>query len=128
MPITMISASLLGLLLIYLSFIAAKTRGTTKTDLGDGGHPEMLRAIRAQGNLTEYAPTGLILIGLLEYRGTNEWLLIALAGFFVVGRYLHGLTLGKMSGRNPFRFLGTVFTWLAIIVASVTGLLQVFVL
>jgi uncharacterized membrane protein YecN with MAPEG domain len=123
----MISASLLGLLLIYLSFITAKTRGATKTDLGDGGHPEMLRAIRAQGNLTEYAPLGLILIGLLEYRGTNEWLLIALASFFVVGRFMHGLTLGKMSGRNPFRFLGTIFTWLAIVVASVTGLLQVFV-
>jgi uncharacterized membrane protein YecN with MAPEG domain len=128
MPITLISASLLGLLLIYLSYNVAKNRGRTKTDLGDGGDPGLLAAIRAQGNLTEYAPIALILFGLLETHGANKWLLIGLASIFVLGRYMHGLTLGKFEGRNPFRFYGTIFTWLSILVASVTGLLEVFVL
>lgn len=128
MPITLTTASLLGLLLIYLSFDVAKTRGKTKTDLGDGGNPDMLRAIRAQGNLVEYAPMGVILIGLLEYHNTNQWLLIALASFFMLGRFMHGLMLGKVDGRNPYRFYGTIFTWTVMIIASATGLLKVFFL
>lgn len=124
MTITLISASFLGLLLFYLSYNVAKNRGRAKVSVGDGGDTELLHAIRAHANLTEYAPMGLILIGLLEYRGVNPIFLIVLSAFFVLGRYMHGLTFGKFEGRNPFRFWGTVFTGLSILIASVAGLLN----
>ena len=124
MTITLIAASFLGLLLVYLSFNVSKQRLKTKTDLGDGGHSELLTAIRAQGNLVEYAPIGLILIGLLEYNQATPYLVFGLAIAFVVGRYMHGLSFGKFEGRNPFRFYGTILTWLVILVSSIAGLLK----
>ena len=123
MTITLIAASFLGLLLIYLSYNVSKERLRSKTDLGDGGDANLLCAIRAQGNLTEYAPIGLILLGLLETAEANQTLLLVLAVLFVTGRYMHGLTLGKFEGVNHYRSVGIVLTWGVILVASVTGLL-----
>lgn len=124
MTITLISASFLGLLLIYLSYNVSKHRMRAKVDLGPGDDPELLAAIRAHGNLTEYAPIGLIIIGLLEYSRANWLLVMGCAVALVVGRFMHGLTLGKFEGRNPYRFAGTVLTWLSILVASIAGLLK----
>jgi len=124
MTITLISASFLGLLLIYLSYNVSKQRMKTKTDMGDGGHPELLTAIRAHGNLVEYAPIGLLLIGLLEYSQASSYLVLGLGVALVVGRYMHGLSFGKFEGRNPFRFYGTILTWLVILIGSIAGLLK----
>lgn len=124
MTITLISASFLGILLIYLSYNVARNRMRAQVDLGDGGDEQLQHAIRAQGNLIEYAPIALILIGLLEYSRASSYLVMGLAVAFVVGRYMHGLTFGKFEGRNPFRFYGTILTWLSILVASIAGLLK----
>jgi uncharacterized membrane protein YecN with MAPEG domain len=124
MTITLISASFLGLLLIYLSYNVSKNRLRAKVDLGVGDDIGLLTANRAQGNLVEYAPIGLILIGLLEYSRVSWYLVMGVAVALVVGRYMHGLTLGKFEGSNPFRLVGTVLTWLSILVASIAGLLK----
>lgn len=124
MTITLISTSFLGLLLVYLSYGVSKERLRSKTDLGDGGDPGLLRAMRAQGNLVEYAPMGLILIGLLETVQVQKELVMGLAVAFVLGRYMHGLMLGKMEGKNHYRFWGTILTWLVLLVGSVLGLLK----
>lgn len=124
MTITLISASFLGLLLVYLSYNVARNRMRAQVDLGDGGDEGLRHAVRAQGNLIEYAPLALILIGLLEYSRVSSYLVMGLAVAFVVGRYMHGLTFGKFEGRNPFRFYGTILTWLSILVASIAGLLK----
>ncbi|WP_262694225.1 MAPEG family protein [Kordiimonas aquimaris] len=124
MTITLISASFLGLLMIYLTMGVAKNRGRSKIDLGTGDDEELLIAVRAHGNFTEFAPLGLILIGLLEYSRVSWYLVMGIAVAFVVGRYMHGLTFGKFEGRNPYRFVGTLLTLLSILVASVAGLLK----
>lgn len=124
MAITLISSSFLCLLLVYLSYGVSKERLRSKTDLGDGGDPALLRAIRAQGNLIEYAPMGLILIGLLETAQVQRELVMALAITFVVGRYMHGLMLGKIEGKNRYRFWGTVLTWLTLIIGAIVGLMK----
>lgn len=126
MPITLIAASLIGILIIYLSIGVVKERQRTKTSIGDGGDDKLHHAIRAHANLLEYAPMALILFGLLETNGANQWLMIGLASFFVVGRYMHGLTFGKLATINPYRIMGTLFTWLTILIASITGLLMAF--
>ncbi len=124
MTITLISTSFLGLLLVYLSYGVSKERLRSKTDLGDGGDPGLLRAMRAQGNLVEYAPMGLILIGLLETAQIQKELVMGLAVAFVIGRYMHGLMLGKVEGKNQYRFWGTILTWLVLLVGSILGLLK----
>ena len=124
MTITLISASFLGLLLVYLSYNVSKNRLRAKVDLGVGDDEGLLVASRAQGNFVEYAPFGLVLIGLLEYSRVSWYLVMGVAVALVVGRYMHGLSLGKFEGRNPFRFYGTILTWLSILVGSIAGLLK----
>jgi len=126
MTITLIAASFLGLLLIYLSYNVSKQRLRAKVSVGDGGDENLANAIRAQANLTEYAPIALILFALLEFRNANSVMVLVLASAFVLGRYMHGLSFGKFEGRNPFRLWGTLLTWLSILVASVTGLLDAY--
>ena len=124
MTITLISASFLGLLLVYLSINVSKNRQRAKVNLGIGDDEGLLVASRAQGNFVEYAPFGLILIGLLEYSRVSWYLVMGVAVALVVGHYMHGLSLGKFEGRNPFRFYGTILTWLSLLVASIAGLLK----
>lgn len=126
MPITLISASLLGLLLVYLSVQVTNARGRTGTGLGAGEDEGLQNAIRAHGNLTEYAPLGLILIGLLEGMHANFYLVLVIAVGFVAGRYMHGLTFGKFTGRNPFRYWGVVLTFVMLLAASLAGLYEAF--
>jgi len=124
MPITIISASLLGLLLVYLSYDVTTHRRRSRTSLGDGNDAGLIAAIRAQGNLTEYAPVGLILIGLLEQSSANILLVSGLAAALVISRYMHGLTLGKANGPNIYRIISTSLTLLMLLIASITGLID----
>ncbi len=124
MLITLVSASLLGLLLVYLSIGVTNARG--RKNSGDCDEDTLQNAIRAHGNFTEYAPMALILIGLLEYTGANVYLTIGISAAFVVGRFMHGLTFGKFEGANPFRYWGTVLTFLSILVAAIAGLVEAY--
>jgi len=124
MPITTISAGFIGILLLILSVNVVKWRGRTKTSLGDGGSSELLCAIRAQANLVEYAPVLLILIAVLEYQRANSYLVLAVAGMTVAGRYLHGWGLSSGPGESKGRFIGTLLTFIALLVGSVGALLS----
>jgi len=129
MTITLISASFLGLLFIYLSYNVAKNRGRAKVSIGDGGDSLLATSIRVHANFAEYVPLGLILIALLEYRQVNSLFVTVLAAAFVLGRYLHGLGFGKVisaTGNDPFRAAGILLTWLTILVGSVAGLLNAY--
>ncbi|MDB5673938.1 MAG: putative rane protein, partial [Sphingomonas bacterium] len=66
---TALTASALALLLVFLSITTIRMRMKHKAAFGDAGEHGLTSAIRAHGNLTEYAPMGVILIGLLEASG-----------------------------------------------------------
>ncbi|GJM14485.1 MAG: hypothetical protein DHS20C12_28880 [Pseudohongiella sp.] len=96
--ITSIAAAILGLLLVRLSLNVIGFRRSLGVSLGDGGEEALQRAMRAQGNLAEYGPMGLILIACIELNGAPWWLTAVLATMFVVGRLLHPLGM-KDAGR-----------------------------
>jgi len=126
MPITLISASLLGLLLVYLSYMVTNVRRRPTHGTAESDGDDLNNAVRAHGNLIEYAPMMLILIGLLEQMQYNFYFVAGLAGTFVVARYMHGLTFGKIDGFNRYRFMGTLLTFLTILVASLAGLFKAY--
>ena len=53
-------------LAVLLTLQVGRLRTRKKIFLGDGGDPEMVAAIRAHGNLIEFAPFCLLLIWLLS--------------------------------------------------------------
>ncbi len=124
MTVTLITAGFLGLLLVILSFNVVRFRRQEQLNLGAGAEDSMLfRAVRAQGNFTEYAPTMLVLLAALEYMQAGYLLVVGLAATFTVARYMHGYGLGFTDGSVPFwRMFGTLFTWLSLLVASVAAL------
>lgn len=119
MQITILYAGLLGLLLLILSIRIINVRRSPEgTSLGDGGNVDMQRRIRAQGNLVEYAPLCLVMIGLLEGAGQPGWFIHALGIALTLGRYMHGYALSKPTGSVLGRRGGMLLTLIVLLVGS----------
>ena len=72
--ITAVYASLLAIWLVFLSFRVIALRGSPVfafLNINTDDEEMLQRAIRAHGNLTEYAPMMVILLYLLETNGTD---------------------------------------------------------
>ena len=125
--ITALYASLLALLLFVLSIRVIGLRGNPAFAFiaqGKGDDELLQRAIRAQGNLTEYAPTMLILLFFLETSDVADAKLHALAGAFLLGRVMHGICMGFMRSNMTLRVGGTALTLLPLAAAAVALLMQ----
>ncbi len=95
--LTAIYAGLMGVLLVVLSVYVSALRGKAKISFLDGGNETILRAMRAQENLTEYVPLALILMALLEWNGQPAWGVHTLGVLLLVGRLVHAY---GVIGRN----------------------------
>ena len=125
--VTALYASLLAILLFILSIRVIGLRGNPAFAFiaqGKGDDELLQRAIRAQGNLTEYAPTMLILLFFLETSDVADAKLHALAGAFLLGRLMHGICMGFMRSNMPLRVGGTALTLLPLAAAAAALLLQ----
>jgi uncharacterized membrane protein YecN with MAPEG domain len=116
MPVFFVCAGLLGLLVVALTVNVGIIRGRKKINLGDGGDPEMIAAIRAHANLIEFAPLCLLLIYVAsDFYGF--WTTAALSALFLLARVLHA---GGMLGVIPQgRFLGATGTTVVLAVTSI---------
>lgn len=121
-PVTTFYASLLGLLLIYLSARVSMNRRRTKVSLGLGEDAGLERANRAQGNFVEYVPISLILLLLLEQEVTQMWLLHLLGAMLLLGRLMHAWGLTRRHSVNVYRFWGTALTWFMILATALLNL------
>ena len=134
LPVTSLTAALLGLIYLALSVRVVMARGRNKVSLGDGGGTinageehtaPLLVAARTHANFAEYVPLCLILIGLVEVDGTRKWFVLLLAALLVIGRLMHPLGMGRKIP-NPYRAGGIVLTFSTMLLASVTLLVHAF--
>jgi uncharacterized membrane protein YecN with MAPEG domain len=120
--VTSIIASVLTIIFIRLSFAVIGLRRKNKVDLGSGGHEDLERAIRAQGNFTEYVPFGIVLIACLELNGAPWWL-VAIPGIALVfGRLIHAKGINTPPPDFSKRVLGMKFTFYTLITLVVLNL------
>ncbi len=113
--VTSLITSLLTIIFIKLSFAVIGLRRKNKVGLGSGGHEDLERAIRAQGNFAEYVPIGLILIACLELNGAPWWL-VALPGIsLIIGRLIHAVGINEPPPNFSNRVLGMKFTFYTLI-------------
>ncbi|WDI30066.1 MAPEG family protein [Hyphococcus flavus] len=111
-------AGLNALLLFLLSARVGAARMKHKVNLGDGDNPEMVKAIRTQGNYIEYAPAAIVGLVLMALLNAPVLLVHLLGGLFFVGRVSHLLGLG-MGVWPTGRAVGTVFTMLTLLITGV---------
>lgn len=113
----------LHLLLIWLLGLrVTQLRIGLKIGTGHGDNPQLERAIRAQGNATEYVPlllVGLLTVAILGYGMT--WI-HGLGATLFIARLLHAHGIQDQSQPLPVtRLTGNVLTWL--VTLTITGLL-----
>lgn len=119
MIVTPLYAGLLALLFLLLSFRVIGRRRDANVSLGDGGDAQLQRRARGHGNFAEYVPLALLLILLLELGQTTPYWLLHLLGLaLVVGRVLHAIALSYTEKWMPGRFVGTLLTFLVLLVAG----------
>lgn len=116
MQLTMLTAGLLGLLIVALGLRVSAIRRSAHVSLGDGGNPVLEQRIRAHGNAVETIPIALILLGLAERALGQPWYLVAMAVVLVIARLIHPIGMA-MPSPNAARMLGILGTW------GVTGIL-----
>lgn len=111
------------LFLVSLSFIVIRNRYRSQTALGDGVSLQLKRAVRAQGNYTEYTPFFLLLLVLLELSNAPSMLLWVLGAAFFIGRLSHAFSMlkhekynaqGELQGFPIFRTAGMILTQLCL--------------
>jgi hypothetical protein len=116
MPVFFVCAGLLGLLAVALTVNIGVLRGRKRISMGDNGDAEMLAAVRAHGNLMEFAPLTLLMIYMAsDFYGFRT--VAALSVVLLVARILHA---GGMLGLIPKgRMLGAMASTATLGVASI---------
>lgn len=117
--LTSLYAGPLAVLYIAISYYITVLRQRTKTNLGSGEDPLLIRMVRVHGNFAEYAPFALILVALVELGGGPAAVVHALGAGLVVSRLLHAYGLAQLEGKSFGRFWGTGLSFLVVLVAGV---------
>jgi uncharacterized protein len=124
-PITLLAASVLGLIYFGLCYNVVQHR-IKEIKQVNFDQETLDRMVRVQCNFIEYVPIILILLALLENAGAHYYILLGIAVAIIVGRILHAWGLSSQAGSSFGRYYGTVLTWLALLTASITGLVTIF--
>ena len=124
MQVSSIYIALSGILLIALAGLVVRGRWQHEVGIGDGGVKDMNLKIRAHANATEYLPIALLLLVALENTGASAGLVHTMGCVLVASRISHAVGLGRSAGTSKPRFIGTLGTWLMILVSSLLGLIN----
>ena len=120
---TALYVALNAFVMLVLGMLVARARVVTGTPIGDGGHAQMVRAIRAHGNSTENVPLPLLMLVAVAALGGSFWLVHAVGAPLTAGRVLHGIGVTRSADATVLRFLGTSLSWIAFI-SGIAALLR----
>ena len=119
MPVTATVAAAFAVMLTLLGFLVSLQRVKLGgVGFGDGGDARLRRRIRAHGNFAEYAPLGLICVGLLELQQWSGVMLATVAACFVGARAVHALGMLYSASPTP-RAIAMVVQHLTFLVCAV---------
>ena len=114
LPVTAFVAAICALLLLATAIDTVRQRLRLKAAFGDHGDAKLISASRSHGNLAEYAPITIILLGLLDTARANHIALMVIRAIFLVGRVAHviGLYTPSEPGKAPLgRQIGVAATF-----------------
>ena len=124
--VTSIIASVLTIIFIRLSFAVISLRRKNKVGLGSGGHEDLERAIRTQGNFAEYVPFGIILIACLELNAAPWWVVAVPGITLIIGRLIHAKGMHIPPPDFSKRVMGMKLTFYTLITLVILNLAWAF--
>lgn len=122
LPVTLVTASILGLMCLILAARVSRARMKHRVSLGDNGNSELMVRMRIHGNFVEFVPISLILLALLETSGANHTGLVVVGAALVLARLSHMIGMPRPAP-NIFRAGGAGGTYLLMAVMGVWGLM-----
>ena len=111
-PVSLYYAAALGLLLLVLSYNVLRHRVRDALAPAEPGITD--RIARVHANFTEYVPTGLALLILLEWAGAPAAVLHFGGATFTIGRYLHAWGFTRQDMASFGRIVGIQTTLFAL--------------
>jgi len=117
---------LAALLLVVLSLRIIQLRYRYKAEIGDGGVPELQRAIRAQANFIEYVPIALLLILMADLVGHQKWVVHLLGILLLIGRLAHAYGFTTSPGISLGRTVGVGLTTIVLVVGAALAIAAFF--
>ena len=122
LAITPLYAGIIGLLFVLLSVLVITARGQARVSMGDGGDQLLIRRIRVQANCAEYAPLGLILLGMAELQGAPGWVVHLLGLMLLLGRVLHAVGFGRVPEIMWMRVAGMALTFAMLMLGALANI------
>lgn len=117
---TPLYTALLTSLAMVLAVRVIQQRRIASVSLGTRGDERLERAVRAHGNLIEYAPLALLMLAFLELNGASPWLVHASGILLMLGRSIHAWSIPNASSTGRVAGMATTFTsWGVLILANV---------
>jgi hypothetical protein len=118
MPITFLYASILGLLLVFLSM------QVSYANVNAAKLPEWKpkTVFRVQGNFIEYVPMAVALLYLLEESSAPAAWIHGLGAMLVIARFAHAWGLSTNPGATYARLFGAQMTFFLLSIMSFAGL------
>ncbi len=120
LPVTAMTAAILTLLFLFLSFQVVKQRLRTETSFGAGNDEHMDLVRGCHSNLIEYTPITIIMLALLELSSANHIALMVLATIFIAARFLHVFGMHQHAAGKSVRFrqIAMMVTWLVMAILT----------
>jgi len=122
--VTSLVAAIFALMMVPLSLQISMRRMQVRTTATDTQDDILRHRIRAHGNFTEYAPSALILLALVEVGGAPAALVWSLGAAFVATRIMHAAGMLYLR-RTTVRGMAIMVQHAAFIVAGGWLLLHV---
>lgn len=113
----------LTVVFLWLSFRVIRLRRAHRVGIGDGGVPQLERAVRVHANFSEWVPLSLLALGAADLRGTPEPLIAVLGAVLVLARVAHADGLTRSIGSSAVRTAGVGGTVTVLLVACGAALL-----
>jgi hypothetical protein len=110
--------ALLTLIFLFLSVRTLRLRKRLQIGIGDGGNPQLLRAMRVHSNFAEYVPLCLVLLLLVEGQGAPALLVHGLCVGLLVGRVSHAFGVSQPKEDYRFRIFGMASTFTVLVGSS----------
>lgn len=115
--ITAFYAGILGLIFIGLTMMIVRLRWRYRVSLGDAGHEDLQRRIRAHGNFAEMVPLSVVLMGFAEMQNMPLVVLHGAGIALVIGRLCHAYAI--YTATLPLRTVGMIATIATIAIMSI---------
>lgn len=119
LPILGVYAGLNILINLFLAYRVSANRVRSKVMTGTGSDEALYNASRAHIVNAEYTPIALIGLVVLNVLGASIYVMHIVGLTLTIGRILHAIGVSRTGESTPPRLVGTVLTWIALLVAGI---------